>query len=106
MSNNVNWAHEVMEDCIHLHACRRVQAIGKSLRLNCPRYCSIDCNCYQSKNDDTGLITVKKAVDYARRGISSIESGYGAYDVYCTSDLSGETLTLGELLYNMETNSN
>ena len=50
--------------------------------------------------------TAEKAVDYARRRISSIESGYGAYDVYCASDLSGETLTLGELLDNMETNSN
>ena len=39
---------DVMEDCIHLKACRRVQAIGKKHRLLVPRYCTEDCNAYVS----------------------------------------------------------
>lgn len=93
-----NWMNEVMDDCIHLHACRRIQAIGKSLRLNCPRYCSDECTAYQSKNIDTGLIDVDTAVRYALNGVNSIRGGYDAYDVYASVDLRSDTLTLGDVL--------
>ncbi len=38
-------------------------------------------------------VTVDEAIEYARAGVSSIRSGYDAYDVYCHSDLVGQTLT-------------
>ena len=44
-------AFECMEDCIHLKACRRVQAIGKTHRLMVPRYCDKDCTAYRSGDD-------------------------------------------------------
>ena len=42
---------ECMEDCIHLKACRRIQAIGRKHRLIVPRYCTEDCTAYESKPD-------------------------------------------------------
>lgn len=35
-----------VDDCIHLKACRRVQAIGRAHRLMVPRYCDYECNAY------------------------------------------------------------
>lgn len=77
-----------MDDCIHLHACRRVQAIGKKFRLNVPRY----CDCYLSKNEGTSYITIRKAVSYACNGAASIRDGYDEYDVYASCDLRGASL--------------
>lgn len=102
MNNTSDWKNEVMDDCIHLHACRRIQKIGRSFGINCPKYCSADCNCYQSKNDNTMLVSVKDAINYARDGVSSIQAGYDSYDVYCSVDLSNRSLTLGELLEKMK----
>lgn len=102
MNNTIDWKNEVMDDCIHLHACKRVQKIGRTLGISCPRYCSVDCNCYQSKNDNTMLVSVKDAINYARDGVSSIRAGYDSYDVYCSADLSNRSLTLGELLEKMK----
>ena len=50
MTNKVK-PFSCMDDCIHLHACRRIQAIGRKFRLNVPRYCSEDCSCYLSLDD-------------------------------------------------------
>lgn len=91
-----------MDDCIHLHACRRIQKIGRSSGINYPRYCSADCNCYQSEKENTMLVSVKDAINYARDGVSSIRAGYDSYDVYCSADLSNRSLTLGELLEKMK----
>ncbi len=44
-------------------------------------------------DDGTEYVTVGEAIDYAREGVNSIKGGYGAYDVYCSSDLIGETIT-------------
>ncbi len=44
-------AFDCMEDCIHLKACRRVQAIGKRHRLLVPRYCTEECTAYVSENE-------------------------------------------------------
>ena len=42
---------DVMDDCIHLKACRRVQAIGRKHRLMVPRYCTEECTAYCSMDD-------------------------------------------------------
>ncbi len=89
-----------MEDCIHLHACRRVQAIGRKLRLMCPRYCDENCECYLSEDTATEYVSIHDAISYARDGIHSIQSGYDSYDVYCSADLNG--VTLGEILEEAE----
>lgn len=84
------------EDCIHLRACRRVQKLGKLKGHSFARHCCKDeCTAYQSGNEGS-WIDVDEAISYAREGVSSIQSGYDSYDVYCTCDLSG--LTIGEIL--------
>ena len=105
MSGQEKWG--CMYDCIHLKACRRVQRIGKKLRLNVPRYCSEECSAYVS-GESTKFISlgdtenmINKIMDYVRDGVESIRSGYNQYDVYCTSDLwdympNGKTL--GEII--------
>ena len=42
---------DVMEDCIHLKACRRVQSIGRKHRLLVPRYCTNECTAYCGMED-------------------------------------------------------
>lgn len=49
-------AFEVMNDCIHLKACRRVQAIGRTHRLSVPRYCTEDCTAYVGMDEVEGTI--------------------------------------------------
>ena len=44
-------------------------------------------------DDGAEYITIDEAIDYARNGVNAIKGGYGAYDVYCSSDLTGETIT-------------
>ena len=88
-------AFECMEDCIHLKACRRIQAIGKKHRLLVPRYCTEECTAYISGNSES-YITVDEAVSYARQGADSIKNGYDSYDVYALCDLNG--MTLGEII--------
>ena len=93
-------AFECMDDCIHLKACRRIQAIGKKHRLLVPRYCTEDCTAYQSRETETEYISISRAIEYARNGAESIRSGYGSYDVYCSSDLSGAPL--GEIMDDLD----
>lgn len=94
---------ECMDDCIHLHACRRVQKIGKSLRLMVPRYCTEDCAAYLSANTLTGCMSIEEAVSYAQRGASSIENGYSAYDVYASQDLYYCEKSLGDIIDKLKT---
>ncbi len=57
----------VMGDCIHLKACRRIQAIGRKHRLMVPRYCTEDCTAYCSMNEVDG--TIEDAIRWAfKRG--------------------------------------
>lgn len=86
---------ECMEDCIHLKACRRIQAIGKKHRLLVPRYCTEECSAYVCGNNES-YITIDEAVSYAMQGADSIRSGYDIYDVYGSCDLNG--MTLGEII--------
>ena len=90
--------HGYMEDCIHLKACRRIQKIGRKQGECFSRHCDEDCTAYQSKQKNTGLITVDKAIRYARNGVNSIRGGYSAYDVYASIDFDGETMSLGDVL--------
>lgn len=81
-------AFECMEDCIHLKACRRVQRIGKSLRLNVPRYCTEDCSAYVSGTDNC-FLTASEACDVARL---QYDGRSDSYDVYCAHDFPTRTL--------------
>lgn len=90
---------DCMDDCIHLKACRRIQAIGRKNRLMVPRYCTTDCTAYVSREDGS-YVSVSDAISYARSGADSIRSGYDSYDVFCSCDLSG--MTLGEIIDSME----
>lgn len=85
-------AFDVMEDCIHLKACRRIQAIGRKCRLMVPRYCTKDCTAYQSGNDGEYL-TVEQALEVA---VSQYDGKYDPYDVYAHSDFP--RMTIGEIL--------
>ncbi len=89
-------AANYLDDCIHLHACRRVQRIGKSRWHNIPRYCNEDCECYKSQNEITHYVAISEAMDYARRGASLIREGYDSYDVYASEDLVGTSI--GDIL--------
>lgn len=85
-------AFECMEDCIHLKACRRIQAIGRKHRLMVPRYCDKDCTAYQSGNDG-GYLTVEQAWEIA---VSQYDGKHDPYDVYAHSDFP--SMTIKEIL--------
>ena len=75
-----------MEDCIHLHACRRVQAIGKKHRLLVPRYCDENCDCFLSVDAQTNCVRLDDAISYAHLGTD------------CSFSLTSSTLCIGEIL--------
>lgn len=81
-------AFEVMEDCIHLKACRRVQAIGRKHRLQVPRYCDSECTAYQNGGDDL-YVTASDAFSVA---VSQYDGRHDPYDVYATYDFGGMTI--------------
>lgn len=81
-------AFEVMEDCIHLKACRRIQRIGMSHRLMVPRYCTEECTAYVSGETD-GYLTAEEACRVARR---QYDGPYDSYDAYCPDDFQTKTL--------------
>ena len=91
-----------MQDCIHLHACRKVQKIARAEGYNFARNCNEHCSCYVSR-DGGSYITVDEAIQYARRGACSIRGGSDSYDVYCTCDLYGQTI--GEIIDEAEQGS-
>lgn len=85
-------AFECMEDCIHLKACRRVQAIGRKHRLLVPRYCTEECTAYKSANTGSFI-----SVDEAWRiAVNQYDGGSDAYDVYAHCDFP--SMTIGEIL--------
>ena len=78
----IHLAFECMEDCIHLKACRRVQAIGRKHRLIVPRYCTNDCTAYQSGEtiiEVADLDGVQEAVNIA---VDWIKDGMDYVDVH------------------------
>lgn len=84
---------DCMEDCIHLKACRRVQAIGRKHRLLVPRYCTEDCTAYRSKDEIIEVAKIKdvqEAVDWA---VDSIKDGQ---DWVSVKSIKG--YSIGELL--------
>lgn len=60
-------AFECMDDCIHLKACRRIQKIGRTHRLMVPRYCTNECSCYASRNEEVAFMSHYDAERYAER---------------------------------------
>jgi hypothetical protein len=44
-------------------------------------------------DDGTEYVSIDEAITYARDGASSIRGGYDEYDVYCSGDLTGRTVT-------------
>lgn len=95
---------ECMEDCIHLKACRRVQRIGKNLRLNVPRYCTEDCSAYVCGTDNC-FLTASEAASVAR---SQYDGRSDPYDVYCACDFTTRTLKeiVDELQEGVESDGN
>ena len=83
---------DVMEDCIHLKACRRVQAIGRKHRLMVPRYCTEDCTAYLSGNTGSFLSQEEAAIT-ARQQYDYYGGGYDPFDVFCGCDFPGKTLS-------------
>lgn len=82
---------DCMEDCIHLRACRRVQAIGKKHRLLVPRYCTPDCTAYISGKSEA-FILAESAMYMIRRS----PSGYSSDDAVV--DIDSECETLSEII--------
>ena len=81
---------DCMSNCIHLKACRRIQAIGRSHRLLVPRYCSEKCSAYVDGQEHF-YVTPDDAISYAR---SNYDGYHDPYDVYCSSDfgIRGQSL--------------
>lgn len=89
-------AFECMNDCIHLKACRRVQAIGKRYRLLVPRYCTSECTAYIS-GEKYAFLTPNEACDVARY---EYDGHSDPYDVYCPWDFPSQTL--GEIINGLQ----
>lgn len=66
---------ECMSDCIHLKACRRVQAIGRKHRLLVPRYCTEDCTAYRSKDEIIEVATLEDVRDAVEWAVNEIKDG-------------------------------
>lgn len=92
-------SYECMYDCIHLHACRRIQYIARKCRIITPRFCDENCNCYVSGDLDD-YVTVSEAIQYARDGAEAIANGHPADRIYAIEDL--ESMTLGEIVEDAE----
>lgn len=103
-----------MEDCAHLHACRRLQKMYKEMGVRKSRGCDESCTAYENKKEfvrealdgvcDLGLddcfVLLDEAVDYARNGANGIREGYDEYDVYCDRDLG--SFSLNDLIDDIE----
>lgn len=85
-----NW--DYMENCIHLKACRRLQKLARQMRFQLPRYCTEECSAYVDGSNGS-YVSTDEAISYARGGVESIRGGYDSYDVYCSGDLCGKTLS-------------
>ena len=86
------------QDCIHLKACRRLCKIARNKGIVLGRGCSVDCSAYVAGDvddlcGDTLYVAVETAIEYARDGASSIRGGWSEYEVYCSCDLPGKTIS-------------
>lgn len=88
-------AFDCMEDCIHLKACRRIQAIGRKHRLMVPRYCTEDCTAYVS--GDVAYLSAQDACEIAWR---QYDGRSDERDVYAPDDFSIKTL--GEIVNELQ----
>ena len=80
---------ECMEDCIHLKACRRIQAIGRKHRLLVPRYCTEECTAYESGNSIVKVATLREIDEAVQWAVNEILNGQDYVDV---KDVKGHTL--------------
>lgn len=80
---------ECMNDCIHLQACRRVQAIGRKHRLLVPRYCTEECTAYRSKDDLVEVATLQDVRDAVEWAVNEIKNGQDCVEV---KSIKGYTL--------------
>ena len=80
---------EFAEDCIHLHACRRMAKIyreSKSFKSYfIKRECNEECTAYQ-KAKRRLVVTFDDAYDAAKEGIRMSELGYGVGDAIAPQD--------------------
>ena len=80
---------ECMDDCIHLKACRRVQAIGRKHRLLVPRYCTEDCSAYESGSRIIKVATLNEVRESVNWAVDEIKDGMDWVNV---NDIKGHTL--------------
>lgn len=85
------------DDCIHLKACRRMCKLD-GWKKGYSRGCSETCTAYRSANEESECVTEDEAIDYARWGVSSIQSGYDSRDVYVHGDMP--KATIGQVIGN------
>ena len=86
--NRVNYA----EDCIHLHACRRMQLVAKSKGFTYSRGCDKEtCTAYVPGADE-------KYVD-AEEANRRIRRAYAYNELWCFRD---EAKTLNEIIEHLE----
>lgn len=90
-------AFECMEDCIHLKACRRVQAIGRKYRLMVPRYCTPECTAYISREAGYYLT----AHDAWLVAVDQYDGPRDPFDVYADCDFP--SVSIGAVLDELET---
>lgn len=89
-------AFERMEDCIHLKACRRLQAIARNRQVIIPRYCTESCTAYVSGKSGYYL-TAEEACNTAR---IRYDGDRDSYDVYCPWDF--QAMSLGEIVSELQ----
>ena len=90
----MNWGNYA-EDCIHLHACRRMQLVAKSKGFTYSRGCDKEtCTAYVP-GDGEKYVDVEEASTRIRMAIE----GY-SYDDLCF--LGDEAKTLNEIIENLE----
>lgn len=89
-------AFDCMEDCIHLRACRRVQAIGRKHRLMVPRYCTKECTAYLSRNAGAYL----SAHAAWRVAVEQYDGPSDPFDVYADWDFPA--VSIGTILDEIE----
>ena len=79
---------EYMEDCVHLHACRRISKFHKIRN----RGCNSNCSAYLSAK---GLIKVERAIEIAQGLLQDRDYGYSMDDLVVEAENFMENNSLG-----------
>ena len=74
------------DDCIHLHACRRMKRIYMeafgSRAKKVSRGCDYECSCYQTA-EPVEAVEIHHAIDRMRQTVDILEYGYSPDDINC-----------------------